>query len=230
MNKIAYITGAAGNLGQAVTEKFLHDGYTVYGTIYPGESMPARTSGKFRIEEVNLANESDALRSVETAIKAYHKIDAAMLLVGGFAMGDIGHTDGDLLKKMYTLNFETAYNTARPIFSQMMKQVSGGRIILVGAKPALIASQGKDMIAYGLSKSLLFKLAEYLNAEGNANNVVTSVVIPGTIDTPQNRASMPDAEFGNWVKPEIIADTMAFICSDLGMALREPIFKVYGKS
>lgn len=230
MNKIAYITGAAGNLGQAVTEKFLHDGYTVYGTIYPGESMPAQTSEKVHIEEVNLANESDALRSVETAIKAYHKIDAALLLVGGFAMGDIGHTDGDLLKKMYTLNFETAYNTARPIFSQMRKQVSGGRIILVGAKPALIASQGKDMIAYGLSKSLLFKLAEYLNAEGNANNVVTSVVIPGTIDTPQNRASMPDAEFGNWVKPEIIAETMASICSDLGMALREPIFKVYGKS
>ena len=111
-----------------------------------------------------------------------------------------------------------------------MKQVSGGRIVLVGAKPALNANQGKDMIAYGLSKSLLFKLAEYLNAEGDANNVVTSVVIPGTIDTPQNRASMPDADFRNWVQPEVIAETMAFICSEDGMALRQPVFKVYGKS
>ncbi|HYF66957.1 MAG TPA: SDR family NAD(P)-dependent oxidoreductase, partial [Ohtaekwangia sp.] len=168
--------------------------------------------------------------SVETAIKVYKKIDVAILLVGGFAMGDIAHTDGDILKKMYTLNFETAYHTARPIFLQMMKQVSGGRIILVGAKPALNAKQGKDMIAYGLSKSLLFKLAEYLNAEGSTNNVVTSVIIPSTIDTPQNRASMPDAEFDNWVKPQVIAEIMAFICSDHGMALREPIFKVYGKS
>lgn len=230
MNKIAYITGASGNLGKAASERFLRDGYTVCGTIYPGEELNYQASGKLEIDQVNLADEAKARHSVDGVIRKYKKIDVALLLVGGFAMGGIADTDGDALKKMYTLNFETAYHTARPIFLQMMKQVSGGRIVLVGAKPALNASQGKDMIAYGLSKSLLFKLAEYLNAEGSTNNVVTSVIIPSTIDTPQNRASMPDADFRNWVQPEVIAETMAFICSDHGMALRGPIFKVYGKS
>jgi NAD(P)-dependent dehydrogenase (short-subunit alcohol dehydrogenase family) len=137
--------------------------------------------------------------------------------------------------KQYKLNFETAYNVARPVFIQMMKQNSG-RIFIIGSKPGLDARNGKGMIAYSLAKSLIFRLAELMNDEakarlndavGQGKNVVTSVIVPSTIDTPQNRTAMPDAKFDNWVKPEAIADVVYWHCTDEASVIREPVIKVY---
>jgi NAD(P)-dependent dehydrogenase (short-subunit alcohol dehydrogenase family) len=149
--------------------------------------------------------------------------------VGGFAMGDIaGTSTGDIMKQ-YKLNFETAYNMVRPIFIEMKKQ-NTGRIFLVGSRPGLDATSGKGMIAYGLAKSLVFRLAELMNEEGKAHNIVTSVIIPGTIDTPQNRLAMPDADFSKWVSAEEIANTISFFCSEGARSIREPLIKMYGNS
>ena len=78
-----------------------------------------------------------------------------------------------------------------------------------------------------LSKALLFNLANVLNAAAKGKNVTVSVVVPSTIDTEPNRQSMPDADWSKWVQPEQIADTLEFICSDKGLSLREPVYKVY---
>src|SRR5439155_6301298 len=114
-------------------------------------------------------------------ISKYKIIDAAMMLVGGFAMGDIAATSGEDLKKQFTLNFETAYFTARPLFTHMMEN-NFGKLIFVGARPALDATAGKSMIAYSLSKSLVIKLAEILNAAAKGKNVTATVFVPSTID------------------------------------------------
>ena len=86
------------------------------------------------------------------------------------------------------------------------------------------------MVAYGLAKSLIFRLAELMNDEAKGTDVVTSVVVPSTIDTPQNRKSMPDAKFDSWVKPEAIAEIIYFHCSSEGSALREPVIKIYNNA
>jgi len=156
-------------------------------------------------------------------------VDAAILTVGGFAMGNMPETKTSDILKQYKLNFETAYNVARPVFVQMLKQNSG-RIFLIGSRPGLEAKSGKGMIAYGLAKSLIFRLAELMNEEGKRHNVVTSVIVPSTIDTPQNRKSMPDADPNNWVKAEEIANTIFYYCSDASRSLREPVIKIYGNS
>src|SRR6185312_4722371 len=109
-------------------------------------------------------------------------IDAAILTVGGFAMGSIAETKTSDILNQYKLNFETAYNVARPVFLQMMKQ-GNGRIFIIGSKPGLNAKNGKGMIAYSLAKSLIFHLAELMNDEAKGKDVVTSVVIPSTINT-----------------------------------------------
>jgi NAD(P)-dependent dehydrogenase (short-subunit alcohol dehydrogenase family) len=109
----------------------------------------------------------------------------------------------------------------------MIKQ-GGGRMVLVASKTALISELGKNTIGYSLSKFLLTKLADLLNAEGASKNVVCSVVAPSTIDTEINRKSMPKADFSKWVKPADIAETMFFAVSDKGNVLRDPVFKVYG--
>jgi NAD(P)-dependent dehydrogenase (short-subunit alcohol dehydrogenase family) len=83
------------------------------------------------------------------------------------------------------------------------------------------------MVAYGLAKSLIFRLAELMNDEAKGTNVVTSVVIPSTIDTPQNRKAMPDADPSKWVKAEAIADVIYFYCTQQAASIREPVIKVY---
>lgn len=224
------ITGAAGNLGKATVEKFLSLGYTVIATVSPGKKLGYETSSPVDIHDLDLTNESQVQKFATRVIQAYGNIHAAVLLVGGYASGKIAGTDQALLTKMYKLNFETSYLLAKPIFERMLHQPDGGRLILIGSRPSLVARQGKDNVAYALSKSLLFKLAEFLNADGASSNVVTTVVVPGTIDTPQNRTSMPEADFSTWVTPEAIAETFAFLCSEEGSSLREPILKVYGNS
>ncbi|MGG9960649.1 SDR family NAD(P)-dependent oxidoreductase [Ferruginibacter sp. SUN106] len=226
-SKTAIVTGASGNLGQAVVKKFLSEGYHVVGTIVPNDPVPLDIDNK-KLEKivVDLVNEDDTDQFVQNIITKYSGIDAVVLTVGGFAMGTFANTKTADIHKQYQLNFETAYNIARPVFVQMLLQ-KNGRIFLIGSKPGLSADNSKGMIAYGLGKSLIFRLAELMNAEAKGTNVVTSVVVPGTIDTLQNRKAMPGADFNTWVKAEVIADCIYFYCTEEAGALREPVIKIY---
>lgn len=229
-NKTAIVTGASGNMGQAVVKKFLAAGYHVVGTIIPNDPVPFDIDdAKLEKVIVDLMNEEDSDQFVKSVISKYGSVDVAVLTVGGFAMGKLADTNSADIHKQYKLNFETAYHVARPAFVQMMQQGSG-RIFLIGSRPGLSAKDGKGMVAYGLGKSLLFRLAELMNDEAKGHNVVTGVVVPSTIDTPQNRNAMPDASFDHWVKPEAIANAIWFYCTDEAAVLREPLIKVYNNA
>jgi NAD(P)-dependent dehydrogenase (short-subunit alcohol dehydrogenase family) len=226
-NKTAIVTGASGNMGQAVVKKFLAEGYNVVGTIVPNDPAPFDIADdKLEKVVVDLMSEDDAEKFVHNVVTKYGTVDAVVATVGGFAMGTVANTKTSDIYKQYKLNFETAYNVAQPAFVQMLEQKSG-RIFLIGSKPGLSAVNGKGMIAYGLGKSLIFRLAELMNAEAKGTGVVTSVVVPSTIDTPQNRKSMPDADISAWVKPEAIAAAIYFYCTPDAAVLREPVIKIY---
>jgi NAD(P)-dependent dehydrogenase (short-subunit alcohol dehydrogenase family) len=227
MPKNIIISGANGGLGTVVVKKFLDAGYTVIAIDRSGKRPGyIGSDAPYEAYSVNLANEQEISDFVQEAIRKYKKIDGALMLAGGFAMGDIAATDSDALKKMMTLNFDTAYFLARPLFQHMM-QNGYGRLVFIGSRPALQPGDGKSKLAYSLSKSLLFTLSDMLNAEAKGKNVVSSVVVPSTIDTPGNRAAMPKADFEKWVKPEAIADVLEFICSEKGDAVREAVYKLY---
>jgi len=230
MAKTAIVTGASGNMGQAVVKKFMEEGYKVIGTVIPNDKVKLDfPEDKFEKRVVDLVNEEEAASFVSEVIKKYGTIDVAVLTVGGFAMGKIADTRTSDILRQYQLNFETTYNTARPIFLQMLTQ-NKGRIFLVGARPGLDAKNSKGMVAYGLSKSLIFRLAELMNEEAKGHNIVVSVLVPSTIDTPQNRQAMPDAKFENWVSPEAFANVVYFYASEEGEPLREPVIKVYNNA
>ncbi|HEX7905531.1 MAG TPA: SDR family NAD(P)-dependent oxidoreductase [Chitinophagaceae bacterium] len=228
--KSVIVTGASGNLGQAVINKFLREGYHVTGTIVPNDPVALTINDKnFETATADLMNEESAQQFISSVISKQGQIDAAVLTVGGFAMGKITETKTSDISKQVKLNFETAYNVARPVFDQMIKQGSG-RIFMIGSRPGSDMHSSKGMVAYGLAKSLIFRLAELMNDEAKGKNVVTNVIVPSTIDTPQNRKSMPDADVAKWVKAEEIADIIHFYCTDNAKVIREPVIKVYGNS
>jgi NAD(P)-dependent dehydrogenase (short-subunit alcohol dehydrogenase family) len=230
MMKTVIITGANGNLGTAVTNSFLAKNYKVIATVRKEEDLKELPQHKnLQAEVLDLTNEEKTESFVHKIIEQHKTIDGVLLLVGGFAMGGVAATKSEDIRKQISLNFDTAYHVTRPLFQHMIEKNSG-RIVFIGARPALQASAGKNLIAYGLSKSLLFKLAEYLNAEAKGKNVTVSVVAPSTIDTEPNRKSMPDTDFDKWVKPEALAEILEFIISGKGDPLRETVLKVYNNA
>lgn len=228
--KNVIITGANGNLGTAVTTTFLERGYKVIATVAKEEMIKDITPhANLAVKAVNLMNEGEAKAFIDTAIAANGTINAALLLVGGYAAGNVlKATIGDIHTQI-ALNFDTAFHVAQPLFAHMMDK-NQGRIVFIGSRPALQAAAGKGSVAYGLSKSLLFKLADYMNAEAKGKNVVTTVIAPSTLDTELNRKSMPDANPADWVKPADLADVLEFVISDRSNTLRETVLKVYNNA
>lgn len=228
--KTVIVTGASGNLGQAVVKKFLAEGYKVIGTIIPNDPAVLDIDDpNFEKIVVDLMSEGDAEKFVESVVDKSNTIDAAVLTVGGFGMGSIAETKMADILKQHRLNFQTTYHVARPVFIQMMKQEKG-HIFLTGARTGINITNSKGMVAYGLSKSLIFRLAELMNDEAKGHNVVTSVIAPSTIDTPQNRKTMPDADPAKWVKAEDIASLIHLYCTKEASSLREPILKFYNNA
>lgn len=229
MKKTIIITGAGGNLGKAVAKKFMDEGYTVVGTVHSKSNATNSAKNSFEEVKIDLLNEESCKKFVQDVVAKNGNIDVAVLTAGGFVMGNIDSTTTGDIYKQYQLNFETAYNVARFVFIQMMQQNSG-RIFLIGSRQGLEASKGKQSIAYTLSKSLIFRLAEVLNAEAKGKDVVTNVIVPSIIDTTQNRTSMPDSNFSDWVKPSEIADTIFFYSGEGAKSIREPVIKMFNKS
>lgn len=229
MAKTIIITGANGGLGTAVVEKFLTEGYNVIGVSHSERQTNSnKEHPNYEHYVVDVSNEQEAAQFINKVTGKYKTIHGALLLVGAFDMGNIQQTTGNDIKKMFGVNFESAYYVARPLFAHMMEH-NYGRIVLISSRPAF-QDGGKNAIAYTLSKTLLNKLSELLNETAKGTNVVCSVVVPSTIDTPANRKDMPGADHAKWVQPSEIAGLLEFICSDEAASLRQPVYKIYGNA
>lgn len=233
--KNVVITGAAGNLGKVVSVQFLKKEYRVIAVVRDAaeeetlKEYAKQEAAHLHTEVLDLSGEDAVQGFAEKIIPEYGQIHAVLMLAGGFAMGGIGDTGLQAIKSQLAVNFETAYPIARFLFGHMLEK-GHGRLVFVGTRPALNPADGKNMIAYSLSKSLLFRLAEQLNEEAAGADVVSSVIVPSTIDTPANRKSMPKADPEKWVKPQQIAELLHLICSETGVPLRETVLKIYGES
>lgn len=231
--RVVLITGAGGNLGRAVAAAFAADGARLAlldrnaGAI--GETIAA-CSGHAAAEA--FATDLIDPAAVESAIAAvmatFGRIDVLANIAGGFTMGpllqDTADRDWDF---MMNLNARTVFNTCRQVIPHMLEQ-GGGRIVNVSARAA---TQGKGRMApYCASKAAVITLTESLAAENRHSGINVNCILPGTIDTPQNRADMPDSNFDHWVPPAALADVVFFLASDAARCISGAAIPVYGQS
>ena len=137
------VTGAAGNLGTAVVERLLQDHEHLSLTVGPNADRDRIPPGNWSAETVDLMNEQAAAAYVERTGEQFDRIDAAVLLVGGYAPGGLAETDGAAIQKMYRLNFETAYFMVRPLLARFKAQ-GGGRFVFIGSRPPLGSSERRE--------------------------------------------------------------------------------------
>lgn len=230
-DKVAVISGSTGALGTAVTQTLFAAGAKVVA-LYSRESSLETLKSKVTQELVaiktDVLNEASVQKMVKEVLENYGRIDILVNLVGGFLGGvSIVETSEEQWDKMMDLNLKSVFFNCRNILPVMIKQKSG-RIITIGAKGGVQAVSG--MSAYSASKAGLINFTEALAEEGREQNITANVVIPSIIDTSDNRNAMPAAIFDNWVKPEMIAETILFLCSEAAGDINGAVIPVYGKS
>jgi NAD(P)-dependent dehydrogenase (short-subunit alcohol dehydrogenase family) len=233
-NQIVMVTGATGNLGQAVARAFHTAGAHLVLVDRRAEQLPALfpeladSSEHLLIGSVDATDAGSVDQVIRTVLERFGRIDVLANVVGGYRAGTPVHeTPLEAWDFMLNLNARTAFVLSRSVVPGMLEQGSG-RIVHVAARAAL--SGGATASAYSASKSAVVRLVESLAAELKHDNINVNCVLPGTIDTPQNRESMPKADFSRWVSPDAIADVILFLASDAARAVSGAAVPVYGKS
>jgi NAD(P)-dependent dehydrogenase (short-subunit alcohol dehydrogenase family) len=230
MKKSVLITGAAGALGKSVTRKFLENDIPVVGIVGPQDPVDFIQHDLLKVFSGDLSDEKEVRNLFEKISDQDNEICLAVFTVGGFSIGNLADTGLKEIRSMFVLNFETAYLSAKSMYQYFQHKCSGGRMVFIGARPGLTPGEAGDMVAYGLSKSLIFSLAEMINGVGKKDHITAAVIVPGIINTPANRKAMSNADFSKWVEPEHLAEVIYFNYTEAGMELRNPVFKVYGDS
>jgi len=216
-NHTILVTGAAGNLGQAVCRRLLAGGASVAGLVKSpeaGDRLQAALGAAERFWPVvgELGDDQSAEKIVAAAEARFGPLWAAVHTVGGWAGGkpvaDSGVAD---LDAMLSVNLRTAFVLARAAMRSFAPRKEG-RIVAVAAYTAAASVKLAGSAAYAASKAGLIGLVKALAEEGAAIGVRASCVAPGTMRTPQNSAGMPAADASRWVALEEVAEAIAFLC------------------
>lgn len=230
---VAIVTGAAGNLGRAVTAALAARGDRLALVDLRPESLAEAQAALPAGSEsatfaANLMEPDSVAAMVEAVIARFGRIDVLANLAGGFAMGPPIHETPDKdWDFMMNLNARTVFHTCRAVAPHLIAG-GGGRIVNVSARAARagVATMGP----YCASKAAVITLTETLSEELKGHGISVNCVLPGTLDTPQNRAAMPDADHHSWVPLEALADVIAFLASDAARAVTGAAVPVYGRS
>lgn len=232
--RVVVVTGAAGNLGVAVARAFQNAGASLALVDRSSDRLPrlfpdlANSPNHLFTPPTDVTDSDSVADAVEKIINRFGRIDALINTVGGYHAGIPLHkTLIDDWEFMLNLNARSVFIVCRAIIPQMLKQ-NQGRIVSVASRAAL-AGEALNA-AYSVSKTAVVRLTESMDAELKDHGVNVNCVMPGMIDTPQNRAAMPGADFSKWVAPEAIADVILFLASDGARAIHGAAIPVYGLS
>jgi NAD(P)-dependent dehydrogenase (short-subunit alcohol dehydrogenase family) len=220
--KVIVVTGASGALGKVVVEAALASGARVAGIDHAPTQVPA-TPGRLELGGVDLTDAAQAGKAIDAAVSHFGRLDALVNIAGGFAFEAVAEGDPRTWQRMYALNVLTALHASQSAIPHL---AGTGRIVNVGAMGALQAGAG--MGPYAASKAAVHRLTEALAAEWKGR-ITVNAVLPSTIDTAANRASMPKADFTKWVTPQELANVILFLISDAASAVTGALLPVSGR-
>jgi NAD(P)-dependent dehydrogenase (short-subunit alcohol dehydrogenase family) len=224
------ISGAAGRLGRAVAAAFERGGAQLVLVDRDATALAGAFDAGERclLAGADLLDERQARSAVDAALARFSRIDVWCHLAGGFRMGEAVHETTDATWNfMFDINARAFVNLARAVVPHMLER-GGGKIVAVGAHAAQRGAA--RMGAYCASKSSLIRLVESMAAELREQHINVNCVLPTIIDTPENRAAMPNADPARWVAPEALADTILFLASDAARAVHGAALPVTGLS
>jgi len=158
----------------------------------------------------------------------FGRVDVLVNTVGGYRAGTLPHeTSLETWEFMLDLNARSAFVTGQAVIPTML-ELGRGKIINTAARSALSGSAKE--VAYSAAKSAVARITESFAAAYKRNGINVNAILPGTIDTPQNREAMPNADYSRWVKPEAIAQVVLFLASDAAGPINGALIPVYGLS
>ena len=222
--KIVVVTGASGALGKVVVAAALAKGARVAAIDHAASAMKPPPQ-RIELGGVDLTDATEAKKAIDAAASHFGKLDTLVNIAGGFAFETTAEGDPKTWQRMYALNVLTALNASRSAIPHLAAS-GAGRIVNVGAMGALQAGAG--MGAYAASKAGVHRLTEALAAEWKGK-ITVNAVLPSIIDTAANRASMPNADFAKWVRPEELAEVILFLASDAASAVTGALLPVNGR-
>jgi NAD(P)-dependent dehydrogenase (short-subunit alcohol dehydrogenase family) len=230
---VVIVTGSVGNLGLATARGLQEAGAKTVLVDRSDdrlrENYPelADSPDHLLAGGIDLANPDSLARMVQSACGRFGRIDALVNTVGGYRGGKPVHetdlADWDFL---FGVNLRTTLLCCRAVIPQMLRQ-GHGKIVNVASRDGLMGTAGYS--AYSASKSAVLRLTESMAAELKTSNINVNCIMPGTIDTPQNRKAIPNGDFSKWVVPEAIADVILFLISDTARAINGAALPVFGK-
>jgi NAD(P)-dependent dehydrogenase (short-subunit alcohol dehydrogenase family) len=225
------ITGAAGNLGRCVAASFHAGGANLVLVDLRRESLEKAFGAEDErrlFAPTNLLEQKQVNGAVKAAIERFGSIDVLCNLAGGFHMGETVHSTADEnWDFLFDINARTLLHAVRAVVPHMIDS-GGGKIVNVGA---FSAQKGlAQMGAYCAAKGAVIRLTEAMAAELREQNINVNCVLPTIIDTPENRAAMPDEDPARWVAPDDLASAIFFLASDGARAIHGAALPVAGLS
>ena len=223
--KTALVTGATGGLGTHVTRMLLEAGATVAG-LAPQVRQSDFDHPFFIALPAQISSAESAKAAVDAAVARLVKLDIVAHLVGGFAGGQrVDETDDASWQHMFDLNLNSAFHLLRAAIPHM-RRARTGRIIAIGSRAAL--DPGATLAGYNASKAALVSLIRTVALENKDAGITANVILPGTMDTPANRASDPQADFSRWVQPATVASLIVCLAGDQARDVTGAVIPVYG--
>jgi 3-oxoacyl-[acyl-carrier protein] reductase len=221
---VVVVTGASGALGKVVAEAALARGARIAGVDHAAAQIP-QTENRIELGGVDLSDAAEAKKAIDAIAAHFGRLDALINIAGGFALETVAESDPKTWQRLYALNVLTALNASRAALGHLTASGTG-RIVNIGAMGALQAGPG--MGPYAASKAGVHRLTEALAAEWKGK-ITVNAVLPSTIDTPANRASMPRADFEKWVRPEELAEVILFLVSSGASGINGALIPVSGR-
>lgn len=232
-DRTVLVTGGTGALGTAVTKRLLGDGHRVAATwVVKEEAETLRDSNgntdRLVLVETDVLDPTSIAATVEDVEAAFGPVDVLVHLVGGWKGGEPVHELSlETWDRMLDLNLRSALLCCRAVLPSMRGR-GWGRVVLVSSRTARQGRSGQA--AYAVAKAGVALLAETIAEENRGLDVTANVIAPSTLDTPANRAAMPDSDFGDWVPPSDAAASISFLASDAAGQLRGAWLPVYGSA